>query len=265
MRLSPGWLLCNNAITSASSSMSIQSWHAPGPSGPSRITVGGTTSHPVASDTRYAPTSRPASVPSGKSHSGRSPATGLYTQVSETAPCVTTAYSVVFEASTSRPSMARSPSVKTVRTSAALRSKLCSVTTVPSVRVVAVGACADVALGIQRLPAELARWPPRSNDRERTLRERARYAAGDAHPQQVRTFGVVVTEQRRVGRIIGVIVGLVAGDVADGQRLNDHSLRLGIPAETERANPELLHDRLVKWQRVVEFKWRDCGHRRRPA
>ena len=32
---------------------------------------------PVASETRYAATSRPASVPSGKSHSGRSPRTGL--------------------------------------------------------------------------------------------------------------------------------------------------------------------------------------------
>ncbi len=49
----------------------------PGPNGPSRSTVGGTTSQPVASDTAYAATSRPASVPSGKSHSGRSPATGL--------------------------------------------------------------------------------------------------------------------------------------------------------------------------------------------
>ena len=33
--------------------------------------------NPPASETRRAATSRPASVPSGKSHSGRSPATGL--------------------------------------------------------------------------------------------------------------------------------------------------------------------------------------------
>ena len=49
----------------------------PGPNGPSRSTVGGTTPQPVASETRNAEISRPASVPSGKSHSGRSPATGL--------------------------------------------------------------------------------------------------------------------------------------------------------------------------------------------
>ncbi len=52
----------------------------PGPSGPSRYTVGGTMRQPVAADTWYAATSRSASVPSGKSHSARSPATGLYTQ-----------------------------------------------------------------------------------------------------------------------------------------------------------------------------------------
>jgi hypothetical protein len=49
----------------------------PGPNGPSRSTVGGTIRQPVASDTSAADTSRPASVPSGKSQSGRSPATGL--------------------------------------------------------------------------------------------------------------------------------------------------------------------------------------------
>ena len=49
----------------------------PGPERAVAQTVGGTMSQPVASETRYAATSRPASVPSGKSHSGRSPATGL--------------------------------------------------------------------------------------------------------------------------------------------------------------------------------------------
>ena len=56
---------------------SIHSWHMPAPNGPSRSTVGGTRSQPVASETSYAATSRAARVPSGKSHSGRSPATGL--------------------------------------------------------------------------------------------------------------------------------------------------------------------------------------------
>ena len=53
---------------------STHSCTMPGPNGPSRSTVGGTTPQPVAADDRYAATSRPASVPSGKSHSGRSPA-----------------------------------------------------------------------------------------------------------------------------------------------------------------------------------------------
>ncbi len=66
-----------SAARSTVSSTCTHSWHMPGPNGPSRMTVGGTTSQPVAWLTRYAPTSRPASVPSGKSHSGRSPATGL--------------------------------------------------------------------------------------------------------------------------------------------------------------------------------------------
>ena len=41
------------------------------------IQVSGTMSQPVASETAYADTSRSASVPVGKSQSGRSPATGL--------------------------------------------------------------------------------------------------------------------------------------------------------------------------------------------
>lgn len=56
---------------------SIHSWHMPSPYGPSLSTVGGTRPQPVASDISYAATSRRASVPSGKSHRGCSPATGL--------------------------------------------------------------------------------------------------------------------------------------------------------------------------------------------
>ena len=72
-----GLLLRARAARSTSSSTSIQSWHMPGPNGPSRKTVGGTMSQPVAAETSYAATSRSASVPSGKSQSGRSPAIGL--------------------------------------------------------------------------------------------------------------------------------------------------------------------------------------------
>ena len=49
----------------------------PRPAGPSRKIVGGTKSIPVVSLRRKAANSRSASVPSGKSQSGLSPATGL--------------------------------------------------------------------------------------------------------------------------------------------------------------------------------------------
>ena len=41
----------DSAMMSTSGSASIHSWHMPGPNGPSRITVGGTTSKPAARDT----------------------------------------------------------------------------------------------------------------------------------------------------------------------------------------------------------------------
>ena len=60
---------------------SCQAWSMPGPCGPSPTQVGGTglrKSLPAkARPTRYAATSRCASTAPGKSHSGRSPATGL--------------------------------------------------------------------------------------------------------------------------------------------------------------------------------------------
>src|SRR5205085_10015099 len=81
------------------------------PAGPSpRRTVGGTTCQPSASETAYAATSRPASVPSGKSHSGRSPATGLYTHAAVWPRRLTVQYMVALEAATSRPSIFRLPS-----------------------------------------------------------------------------------------------------------------------------------------------------------
>src|SRR3712207_230604 len=77
MRRSPGSSERTKAARSTSGSPSTHSCTMPGPNGPSRSTVGGTTRQPVASLTSAADTSRPARVPSGKSHSGRSPATGL--------------------------------------------------------------------------------------------------------------------------------------------------------------------------------------------
>ncbi len=101
--------LRDSATRSTAASASIHSWHMPGPNGPSRYTVGGTRFQPAARDTAYAATSRPASVPCGKSHSGRSPATGLYTQAASVPPHRIVQYSVALDATTSRPSTSRSP------------------------------------------------------------------------------------------------------------------------------------------------------------
>src|SRR5699024_12665153 len=54
--------------------------------------------------------SRPASVPSGKSHSSRSPRTGLYTAFALVPSSSTVQYSVTFEASRNRPCTSRSRS-----------------------------------------------------------------------------------------------------------------------------------------------------------
>ncbi len=74
---SPSTRASSSGVSSPGPGPSIQSWHMPCPYGPSRSTVGGTRSQPVAREISYAATSRCASVPSGKSQSGCSPATGL--------------------------------------------------------------------------------------------------------------------------------------------------------------------------------------------
>ena len=71
---------CPSATMSTGAWLASGSRHSctmPVPCGPSRSQVGGTRSQASASETAYAATSRAASVPSGKSQSGRSPATGL--------------------------------------------------------------------------------------------------------------------------------------------------------------------------------------------
>ena len=77
IRRSRGSSSTTMATTSTSGSASTNAWTMPSPNGPSRRIVGGTIPQPVASDTCQAATSRRASVPSGKSSSGRSPRVGL--------------------------------------------------------------------------------------------------------------------------------------------------------------------------------------------
>ena len=71
------------ATTSTVGSGSMYAWSMPSPNGPSRRTVGGTMPQPLASDTCQAATSRRASVPSGKSSSGRSPSGRLVDRVDD--------------------------------------------------------------------------------------------------------------------------------------------------------------------------------------
>src|SRR5579872_3108565 len=181
----------------------------PGPIGPSRMTVGGTTSQPDARDTTYAATSRPASDPVGKSHSGRSPAIGLYTHAISVpvsgspfppfplfAPCplreprtgvLIVQYKVAFDASTRRPSTCSGPWVS--------RSRTASSRSVPGAapssmaEAMAVLPRADVPVGIQRQPAQRAGRAPRGHDLGRPLGEGPRDARGDPDPQHPRPVG----------------------------------------------------------------------------
>ena len=64
---------------------------------------------PKCADTRYAPSSRPANVPSGKSHSGCSPAIGLYTQCTVWSSSVASHKKVALLAERMRPRTVSSP------------------------------------------------------------------------------------------------------------------------------------------------------------
>src|ERR1700739_5179565 len=114
----------------------------PGPDGPWRMMVYGTMFQPRCVDTRYAPSSRPARVPSGKSHSGASPEIGLYTQCTLDPPSVDSHKKVALLAERMRPRTVSSPSRN------ASRSSLFGFIVRPEQRaaLIAVGARADVAL-----------------------------------------------------------------------------------------------------------------------
>ena len=144
---------------------------------------------PIASDTRYAATSRRVSVPIGKSNSGRSPIVGFQTasrspsassppKASGAVPPGQTRTTIaLFDEPTSRPMTSSSPS-RSRSTSA--RSRLrAGASGAPvgagsgSVDVVAVLARADVAGRIERVAAQRARRPPRTGSRGRPARRRS--------------------------------------------------------------------------------------------
>src|ERR1700753_104788 len=107
---------------------------------------------PSCVDTRYAASSRPARVPSGKPHSGASPEIGLYTQCTLDPPSVDSHKKVALLAERMRPRTVSSPSRNTSRSSCLL---FLGFTVSPEQRaaLIAVGARADVALGVQRFVA----------------------------------------------------------------------------------------------------------------
>src|SRR3984957_9756423 len=122
--------------------------------------VDGAMFQPNCADTRYAPSSRPASVPSGKSHSGCSPATGLYTQCTLQPPSVDSHRKVALLAERMRPRTVSSPRRRTSRSS------VLGVIVRPEQRAapVAVGPRTDVSIGVQRFIAQRARRAARGND-----------------------------------------------------------------------------------------------------
>src|SRR3954452_20953264 len=226
----------------------------PGPKGPSaRSVVGGTTSHPVAADSRYVAASRLARVRLGKSHSGRSPAVGLYTHSASTPSRLTWASRVALLASTSRPRTSSSPRASTSRASASSSCQAAPVaggseaTRSSSLPAVAVGAGADVTGCVQRAVAEGAGRPSRGHYGERPLREGTRRGAGHADAQD----GALELLRVRL-----VLLVLVDGD-AFGEALHHHAAGVRVPGEAHRAHPELLLDGDVEGVVVLGVDGRD--------
>src|SRR5690349_15567132 len=189
------------SMTSASGSTSIHSWSMPSPYGPSRSSVGGTSRHSRASDTRYAATSRRVSVPIGKSNSGRSPTVGFQTasrsdsssgppNADGCVPCGQTRTTIALFVDPTRP-----PRTSSSPSRSATRAGSCSV------EIVAVLPRADVAGGVERVAAQRARRAAGADHPERALHEGARRAGAEPHPEQVRAVLVLVVD---VGDLIGL-------------------------------------------------------------
>src|SRR3954447_8451126 len=218
--------------TSSSSPVSTQTCTMPGPNGPSRSTVCGTTCSPAASDIRNVATSRPARVPSGKSHSGRSPRTGLYTHCSSIPSTATVPNRVAFEASTSRPVISSRPCRRTAGT-AGSRGSTCG-GSVPDrgPLVVPVEPDAHVALGVERLGAQRARRPTGGDHALGAAGELAGLHRGEEHAQGVRALLGVVQHDRLVDLLL-----------AHREEFDHDGARVGVPAQAHGADPELLLER----------------------
>src|ERR1700758_3763863 len=146
---------------------------------------------PSCVDTRYAASSRPARVPSGKSHSGASPEIGLYTQCTLDPSSVDSHKKVALLAERMRPRTVSSPSRNTARSSCPL---FFGVIVRPEQRaaLITVGARADVALRVQWFIAQRARRTPRRDNAIGASGELPRRLRRQKHPHRVRALVGVV-------------------------------------------------------------------------
>src|SRR5256712_1594526 len=186
----------------------MKSWNDPSPYGPSRCTVSGTRPHPSASERCQAASSR-LKRPRGKSHSGRSPRSGLYTASVVAPSSASSTRNVALELHGIRPFSVTSPRVS--------RSSV-------SVEDVTVAPRADVAARVLGLAAPGTDLPAGLHQHVGLLDERRRLRAGD---QQAHRGGIAA---------LLVLLELVGDDqdavarfvVADSDRGDDPGLVDGL-------------------------------------
>src|SRR5215472_11803664 len=146
---------------------------------------------------------------------------------------------VAFEAPTSRPAISSFPPL-----SSSMSGSL--VTGSAAANPVPVLPRADVPRRVERKPAQRARRPALAHDRQGSLGEGARGRRGDRDAQYA-------------GRVVRQVLGQrFERLVAELLRFDDDPLLLAIPGQRDRADPEVLHQRLLE-RRVVGERVRGYG------
>src|SRR5258706_674276 len=219
---------------------------------------------PVASETRYAATSRRVRVPTGKSKRGCSPRVGFQTASSSPGSSSTaTAWSASSPWSSPWPGGAGAvraagepggrtrttialldePTSRPMRSSSPSRSaaSVVSLLSARSVDVRAVLARADMAGRIEWVAAQGAGRPARTDDPERSLDECACGIRGEPDTQEVGAVLVLIFELDRVGLGLRIDVGLRLST-----RLDENPLGVPVPAERQRPGSERHVQRLVE-------------------
>ncbi|CDZ86838.1 hypothetical protein RHRU231_110013 [Rhodococcus ruber] len=173
-------------------------------------------------------------MPSGKSHRGRSPRTGLYTQRTVVAPRVASHTRVALLAWTTRPTTVSSPSVSTVRRSGLPTGSGLLAEPGGGVEAlgaqVPVGADADVAAA-DRFAAQRARGAAGGDDEFGAGGEVAGLLGGEEDADGVRALLGVVEDD-----------GLVDLGLGDGEQFDDDVAAVGVPAQAHGPDAELRVD-----------------------